>query len=213
MGITADSVSCNDPVYNVETDSFNEEESLGEDEQEQASEEADELDEWDGGLYLCGWPNGEFSVVGAESKRDAMIQLDGWAAAHESWIVPLNTFMVDFALDDPGKIELSEFGEETEHLIRHHCYPELETVLTHDDVVRKTSGNYSPEAKQKIKQAVQHEKTRLWNDQPTGLDARTEIGKQIQARLGKTGTVADHYVKLAAKNLLKSKLGDDEKPN
>lgn len=213
MGILVDSVSCNDPDHDVRTDSFDEDESPDEEEQELADDEGDELDEWDGGLYLCRWPNGEFSVVGAESKRDAMIQLDEWAAADESWIVPLNTFMVDFTLDDLGRIGLGEFGEETEHLIRHHCYPELEAVLTHDDVVRKTSGDYSPDAKQKIKQAVQHERTRLWNDQPTGLDASTEIGKQIQARLGTTGTVANHYVKVAAKNLLKSKLGDDEMPN
>ncbi|HEX7359217.1 MAG TPA: hypothetical protein VF283_01880 [Bryobacteraceae bacterium] len=39
----------------------------------------EDLDAWAEGLYLCRWPNGDFSVVQAESKRDALVQLDEWA--------------------------------------------------------------------------------------------------------------------------------------
>lgn len=54
--------------------------------------------------------------------------------------------------------------------------------------------DYSTQAKEKIRQAVEREKTRLWNDQPQGPDAKTELGKELQARMGTTGIVADHYV-------------------
>ena len=36
--------------------------------------------------------------------------------------------MVDFRLDDSGRIELNSFGEETSDLIRSYCYPELDAV-------------------------------------------------------------------------------------
>ena len=178
-----------------------------------ADEDENELDDWGGGLYLCRWPNGEFSVVKAESKWDVIIQLDEWAGAHVSWLAPLDTFMVDFTLNDLGQIELNELGEETEEFIRDHCYPELEAVLSRDDVMPTDGGDYSTQAKEKIRQAVEREKTRLWSDQPQGPDAKTELGKEIQARMGTTGIVADHYVKMGAKRLLKSKLGEDGKPN
>lgn len=37
--------------------------------------------------------------------------------------------MADFRLDDDGTTGFNEFGEETNNLIREHCYPELEAVL------------------------------------------------------------------------------------
>ena len=84
------------------------------------------LDDVETGMYLCRWPNGEFSLVKAETRRDALIQLDEWVGAHPSFLFALDTCMVDFRLTDLGKIELNEFGEETERLIWEHCYPELD---------------------------------------------------------------------------------------
>jgi hypothetical protein len=72
--------------------------SEGHEEADDIGDEEDELDEWESGLYLCRWPNGEFSVVKAENKRDAMVQLDQWAGAHVSWLVALETFLADFRL-------------------------------------------------------------------------------------------------------------------
>jgi hypothetical protein len=39
------------------------------------------------------------------------------------------------------------------------------------------------------------------------------MGKRLQASMGTTGPVADHYVKLAAKRILESEVGEDGKPN
>lgn len=139
IGIDVDKVSCKNPDYEPASEDLEAEQSQRElpemDEDDFADEDENELDDWAGGLYLCRWPNGEFSVVKAENKRDAIIQLDEWAGAHTSWLVPLNTFMADFTLNDLGQIELGEFGEETEEFIRDHCYPELEAVRSRDDVL------------------------------------------------------------------------------
>jgi hypothetical protein len=175
--------------------------------------EEDELDEWGEGLYLCRWPNGEFSIVKAESKRDALVQLDEWAGAEVSWLVPLETFMADFRLDDLGAIEFNEFGEETNDLIREHCYPELEAVLS-SDAVTSLSGEYSAAEKEVIKKAVEHERKRLWDNQSQGAQtAKTELGRRLQKTMGTTGAVADHYVKLVANRILESDAGEDGKPN
>jgi hypothetical protein len=64
------------------------------------------LDDVETGMYLCRWPNGEFSLVKAETRRDALIQLDEWAGAHPSFLFALDTCMVDFRLNDLGEIEL-----------------------------------------------------------------------------------------------------------
>ena len=175
--------------------------------------EEDELDEWGEGLYLCRWPNGEFSVVKTESKRGALVQLDQWAGAEASWLVPLETFMVDFRLDDSGVIEFNEFGEETSEFIRDRCYPELEAVLS-SDAVTSSSGEYSAAEKEVIKKAVQLERRRLWDDEPQeGQAAKTELGKRLKKTMGTIGPVADQYVKLAAKRILESDAGEDGKPN
>src|SRR5262245_38718943 len=43
------------------------------------SETEADLDEFETGLYLCRWPNGEFSLVKAGDRKDAVVQLDEWA--------------------------------------------------------------------------------------------------------------------------------------
>jgi uncharacterized protein YodC (DUF2158 family) len=176
------------------------------------STDEEDLDEWEEGLYLCRWPNGEFSVVKAASKRDALVQLDEWAGAQASWLVPLEIFMADFRLNDLGGIEFKEFGEETNDFIREHCYPELEAVLS-SDAVTSLSGAYSAAEKKVIKKAVARERTRLWENQPEGPAAKTELGKRLQKTMGTTGPVADHYVDQAAKRILESDTGEDVKPN
>ncbi len=216
LGIQVHRVSCTDPDYDPSKEDF-EEEAFGsefhEESGDEVEDEEDGLDEWESGLYLCRWPNGEFSVVKAENKRDAMVQLDEWAGAHASWLGPLETFMAAFRLDDLGQIELGPFGEETEGFIRDRCYPELEAVLSSDGVLPNDGGDYSSGALEKIKAAVARERTRLWDDQPHGPDAQTERGREMQAQMGTTGTVADFYVKQGAKRLLKSKVGEGGKPN
>ncbi len=174
--------------------------------------EEDDLDDWSEGLYLCRWPNGEFSVVKAHSKRDALVQLDEWAGGEPEWLIPLETFMADFRLDDEGIIELNEFGEETNAFIRKQCYPELEAVLA-SNAIELDPGQYSAANKALVKEAVEREKTRLWKNLPEGAAAGTELGKRIQKSMGTTGAVADHYVKLAAKRILESDAGEDGKPN
>ncbi|MFL6448041.1 MAG: hypothetical protein ACJ746_10190 [Bryobacteraceae bacterium] len=216
LDVQVSELSCTDPDYQVSEDN-----ALGVSDSDEpqkwparAEEEEDEeaLDEWEDGLYLCRWPNGEFSIVEAASRREAIIDLDEWAGADPSWLVPLETFMVDFRLDDSGQIELNSFGEETGDFIRTHCYPELDSVLTSPDLTSEDE-EHSVAQKKMIREAVERERTRLWHFQPEGPDAKTEFGKDLQKSMGTTGVVADHYVEMAGTQILKSKAGEGKKPN
>ena len=214
LGVYADEVSHTNPDYQLAEDEEFEEEPEQDPTPAQTGSSADheDLDDWSEGLCLCRWPNGEFSVVKADSKRDALVQLDEWAGAEPEWLVPLETFMADFRLDDEGMIEFNEFGEETNNFIREHCYPELEAVLA-SHAIELDPGQYSPANKALVKAAVERERTRLWKSLPEGASAKTDLGKRIQKSMGTTGAVADHYVKLAAERILESDAGEDGKPN
>jgi hypothetical protein len=171
----------------------------------------DELDRYDTGVYLCRWPNGEFSVVTADSKRDAIIALDEWAGAHPGQVHPIDSFMADFRLSDEGEIEFTQFGEETREVVWNTCYPTLRELLDNNKVT-DMSGEVRPAAKKRVRKAVEHERTRLWENQPAD-EPSTERGKQIARHMGTSAVVADYYVELAAKRILESDDGEDGKPN
>src|SRR5215831_18749615 len=155
-------------------------------------DEEGELDEFETGVYLCRWPNGDFSLVTASTRREALVQLDEWAGAHPSQLFPVDSCMVDFRLNDLGEIELGQFGEETENFIWETCYPDLRMILS--NVGPEDGGKYTAEAKESIRHAVQHERARLWKNQPEGPQAKTEFGRTLQRALRTVGPVADYYV-------------------
>ena len=64
-----------------------------------------------------------------------------------------------------------------------------------------------------IKTAVEHERKRLWTAPHDGTPARTELGRELEKRLGTVGVVADHYVEIAAAEILRGKAGEKGKPS
>jgi hypothetical protein len=169
------------------------------------------LDEFDTGLYLCRWPKGDFSLVAANTRREALVELDEWDAAHPCQLFPLESCMVDFKLNEQGEIELKQFGEDTEDLIWEISYPKLHARLL--SVMSMDGGEHSAKARRSIRKAVQHERERLWRNQPAHPQAETAIGKTLKKQLRTTGSVADHYVQEMAHRLLNSMGDKSEKPN
>jgi len=169
------------------------------------------LDEFETGVYLCRWPNGDFSLVAANTRSEALVHLDEWDAAHPSQLFPLESCMVDFRLNDQGEIELKQFGEDTEELIWEISYPKLHAHLL--SVMPMDGGEHSAKAKESIRQAVQHERERLWRNQPAHPQAETEVGKTLQKQLRTTGPVADYHVQEMANRILRSKDDKAGRPN
>ena len=170
------------------------------------------LDEFETGMYLCRWPNGEFSLVMAPTRRDALVELDEWAPGHSGQLFPMGSCMLDFRLNDDGQIEFNQFGEDTEAFIWETAYPELDQ-LRYSEAVMRPDGEYTPEGKELIRKAVEHERTRLWDNQPQDPAAETEAGKELQKELGMAGPVADHFIRERARRILESQPSKKGKVN
>lgn len=171
-----------------------------------------DLDEFETGMYLCRWPNGEFSLVMAASKRDALVQLDEWASGHPSQLFPMESCMIDFRLSDEGRIEFTEFGEDTGDFVWKTAYPALDKVRCRSGIMRP-NGEYTRKGKEVIRKAVEYERKRLWDDQPADEPAQTEAGRNIQKKLGMAGPVADYYIQEGARRILESDAPKKGKPN
>lgn len=167
------------------------------------------------GLYLCRWPNGDFSIVKARNKREAILLLDELGPAELSFLLPLQVGMFDFGLTDDGEIQLKEIGEETLDVIFDHCYPELRDFLHSEATGPLHDGGHTPaeveRARELLKQVVERERTRL-KDEPRS-EAQTELGRDLQKQLGASAIVADAYVKQRARKILKATSAEKSKPN
>ena len=80
-------------------------------------------------IYLCRWPNGDFSIVSAKTKSDAIELLDEWGNAEQASLTVMGDCMFDFRLNDSGEIELADIGGATDECIMEACDPELDKAF------------------------------------------------------------------------------------
>jgi hypothetical protein len=64
-------------------------------------------------VFLCRWQNGDFSVVKAGNKEEAIEFLDEVANAEGCSVTAIKDFMAHFRLRDDGESESERFGEAT----------------------------------------------------------------------------------------------------
>jgi hypothetical protein len=163
-------------------------------------------------IYLCRWPNGEFSIVNAKTKGDAIEMLDEWGNAEQTFLTRMTHCMFDFRLGDDGQIELANIGESTQDGIMETCYPDLEKAFSTAEL-DEAGLDYSEKGQNQIREAVELERTRLWDSQPPAKEAETGLGREIQKQLGAASVVVNRIVREAAKRRLNSKEGEGKKPN
>jgi hypothetical protein len=161
-------------------------------------------------MYLCRWPNGDFSIVSARTESDAIEMLDEWGNAEQAALTCMADCMFDFRLRDDGEVELAAIGEATEEYVMQTCYPELQKAL---GTAEEDDGEDSPKDHERIREAVERERTRLWGDQPRPKPAATQLGRDIQRQLGAASVVVNRIVDQVASKRLKSKEGGGKKPN
>jgi len=163
-------------------------------------------------MYLCRWPNGEFSIVNAATKDDAIVLLDEWGNAEQALLKRIPECMFDFRLRDDGGIELADIGEATYDFILGTCYPELEKALSASESDENGS-DFSSEGQKQIRDAVERERTRLWDSQSPAKKAETELGRDIQKQTGAASVLVNRIVRQAATKRLQSKEVQGKKPN
>ena len=162
-------------------------------------------------VYLCRWPNGDFSIVSAGTKSDAIVLLDEWGNAEQAKLWRMEDCMFDFRLNDEGEIVLAETGEATYEDVMEKCYPVAFEALCDADF--KAKGGYTKDSQKAIRKAVKQERDRLWKNQPKPKPAATELGRKIQEQTGAPAVLVDRVVKETSKKILESDAGEDGEPN
>jgi hypothetical protein len=119
--------------------------------------------------------------------------------------------MADFRLSDDGEIDLTQLSGETHEVVWDTCYSALRDLLASDEATDIEGGDKSG-VRERVRKAVERERTRLWDDQPVDEPA-TEIGRRIAEQMGTSAVVADYYVQGVAKQILEFDDDEDRKPN
>jgi len=161
-------------------------------------------------IFLCRWPNGDFSVVGASTKDEAIRTLEELGNAEEAELTPMSECLFDFRLNDFGEIELGLVGSTTTDFIMEQCYPELERLLINAET-NDEDGEYTPTALQQIRAAVENERTRRSTGERELERADAQIERGLQSRMGPARVVMIREVRRTAKEILESEVSDDGK--
>jgi hypothetical protein len=163
-------------------------------------------------MYLCRWPNGDFSIVGARTKSDAIELLDEWGDGEQATLTRMDDCMFDFRLNDSGAIELADIGEVTDECILEICYPELDNAFATAEW-DESGLDYSAAGQAQIRAAVELERTRLFDSQRPAQKAETELGCEIQKQTGAPSVMVNRIVREAARKRLQSYEGEGKKAN
>jgi uncharacterized protein (DUF433 family) len=130
--------------------------------------------------------------------------LDEWAGGQAEWLVPLETFMADFRLDDSGGMVFKGFGEETDDLIWNHCYPELRALLS-SSAIRSNPGEYSTAEKEILRERSSGK------ERGFGITSRKALRRKPNSESASRRQWEPPAQLRAAKRILESDAGEDGK--
>jgi len=153
--------------------------------------------------FMCRWPNGDFSVVHAATKNDAIYLLDEVGNGEGCPVKVLKTdFMVHFTLADDGEIALELFGELLDEEIMEFGYPLLSKALSEshefDDDDHSDEAN---QARENVRQAVLKERERV--TERKSKQPKTLIGQRLKNEIDAPTNKIDQIVESVAKEALK----------
>ena len=144
-------------------------------------------------LFVCRWPDGDFSIVYASDEEMAIASLDNECpAAEEATYIPIDEFIAHFRLTDSGEFKLKSLDSGAEAAIREAAYPLIvEAFLTLDR-------DPSPD---EMRILAKKERRRVKPQQVPEPD--TEIGKQIKRQTGLPTKLINRMVEEHSKKSLK----------
>ena len=155
-------------------------------------------------LYLCRWPNGDFSFVSAASKEAAVEALDEVDNAEGCPLSVVRHFMVHFRLANDGTFEFEGFGEATEETVW-TAYPILDQTadrMLEDDPGFELAGGDTPEQEQMIKSAVEAERERV-KPRPV-KQPQTQLGQDIKRAMDAPTSIIDREIRKKTAERLKN---------
>ena len=154
-------------------------------------------------LYLCRWPNGDFSFVSAANREAAVEALDEIDNAEGCPLSVVREFMLHSRLADDGSFEFEGFGEATEDAIW-RAYPILdETIdqIREEDPSFELHGRSTPGQQQMIRDAVNRERERV---KPKRVkQPQTQLGREIKRAMDAPTSTIDREIQKSADEKLK----------
>lgn len=154
-------------------------------------------------VYMCRWPNGDFSVVKAKNKDEAIEFLDEVGNAEGCPIFLLEEFMAHFTLTDDGEFTQDSrlFGEGTQDHILRLGYPVLDKAFLRAPMNSTDGFGYTEEGQKEIRLAVTKERERISEREVEG--PRTLLGGEIKGMMDAPSKMIDRIVESEATKKLK----------
>ena len=159
-------------------------------------------------VFLCRWPNGDFSVVKATNKDQAIEFLDEVGNAEGCPLMATKDFMAHFGLTDDGEFELQGYGETTKEHIMRLGYPILDSAFL--NAPTDETGILTAEGQALIRQSVEKERERV--SAKRVREPKTLLGRNIKATLDAPSKMIDRIVEKEAAEALR-KFKGKSKPN
>jgi hypothetical protein len=156
-------------------------------------------------VFICRWPNGDFSAVSASSRAEAVELLDEVGNADVADMFTAKRFMVHFQLkkqvdnlEELVPVDLEGFGEETYDTLRERVYPIYSKASTsvHDE--SPANGDVSKEehdaALKMLNEALVTERMRDWDSKKPELSDDPDVA-ELQKQVDLPRPMAEQAVK------------------
>jgi hypothetical protein len=164
----------------------------------------DALEEPDPGLYLYRWPDGDVSLVYANSPVEALVQLDEFGEAVTEGLVKFDQFLANFRLNDRGAIVLDRFSEAVGPEFWTRSYPLLAEAFAELDMDPcEERDRLTAVEVRRIKKAVEAELDRVLPNQVGAAPAESPVGRHLQDQMHVSGPVADYFAKEGIRRAVK----------
>jgi hypothetical protein len=143
----------------------------------------DALEEPDPGLYLYRWPDGDVSIVYADSPVEALVQLDEFGEAGTEGLVKFDQFLANFKLNDRGAVVLDRLSETVGPEFWTHSYPLLAELFAElgMDPCEERDQLTAVEAR-RIKKAVKAELDRVLPNRVDVAPAERPVGRHLRTK-------------------------------
>ncbi|MCZ2078670.1 MAG: hypothetical protein LC130_27200 [Bryobacterales bacterium] len=166
----------------------------------------DALEEPDPGLYLYRWPDGDVSIVYADSPVEALVQLDEFGEAGTEGLVKFDQFLANFKLTDRGAVVLDRLSEAAGPEFWTRSYPLLAEAFAElgIDPGEERDQLTAVEAR-RIKKAVKAELERVLPNLADAAPAESTVGRHLQDQMHISGPVADYFAKEGIRRAVKKR--------
>jgi len=150
-------------------------------------------------VFMCRWPNGDFSFVSARDESKAIEALDEIDNAEGCPLSVVRDFMVHFRLEEDGSFEHEGFGEVTENTIWKD-YPILDETFTR--IFEEIKGGlFTTEHMRVIGEAVGKERERVKAKKMK--QPATHLGQEIKKAMDVPTSMIEREIKKTAMEKLK----------